>query len=166
MEHPVYPFRAVLRELRRDAGLTILAAAEATGYGKYERWESGQTNVGGQYLRSIAEAFAITDELHLLLYALVLDQLTPDGGSARRLDLDELRRRVRLAPPGDEADELVARRARDTLLSETPTWAAMAPIEAPVALAATISATLACDSFDGPFGPMAKGSRAATPPAA
>jgi len=31
MGHPVYPFRAVLRELRRDAGLTILAAAEATG---------------------------------------------------------------------------------------------------------------------------------------
>lgn len=98
MEHPVYPFRAVLRELRRDAGLTILAAAEATGYGKYERWESGQTKVGGQYLRSIAEAFAVTDDLHLLLYAWVLDQLTPDGGSARRLDLDELRSHVRLAP--------------------------------------------------------------------
>jgi transcriptional regulator with XRE-family HTH domain len=98
MEHPVYPFRAVLRELRHDAGLTILAAAEATGYGKYERWESGQTKVGGQYLRSIAEAFAVTDDLHLLLYAWVLDQLTPDGGPARRLDLDEIRRHVRLAP--------------------------------------------------------------------
>jgi transcriptional regulator with XRE-family HTH domain len=98
MGHPVYPFRAVLRELRHDAGLTILAAAEATGYGKYERWESGQTKVGGQYLRSIAEAFAVTDDLHLLLYGWVLDQLTPDGGSARRLDLDELRSHVRLAP--------------------------------------------------------------------
>lgn len=99
VEHPVYPFRAVLRELRRDAGLTILAAGEATGYGKYERWESGQTKVGGQYLRSIAEAFAVTDDLHLLLYAWVLDQLTPDAGCpARRLDLDELRRHVRLAP--------------------------------------------------------------------
>ncbi len=99
MGHPVYPFRAVLRELRRDAGLTILAAAEATGYGKYERWESGQTKVGGQYLRSIAEAFAVTDELQLLLYAWVVDQLTPDANSpTRRLGLDELRRHVRLAP--------------------------------------------------------------------
>lgn len=99
MDHPVYPFAAVLRELRRDAGLTILAAAEATGYGKYERWESGQTKVGGQYLRSIAEAFAVTDDRHLLLYAWVLDQLTPDANSPTlRLDLDELRRHVRLAP--------------------------------------------------------------------
>jgi transcriptional regulator with XRE-family HTH domain len=99
MGHPVYPFRAVLRELRHDAGLTILAAAEATGYGKYERWESGQTKVGGQYLRSIAEAFDVTDDLHLLLYAWVLDQLTPDAASpARRLDLDELCRHVRQAP--------------------------------------------------------------------
>lgn len=31
---PVYPFRAVLRELRQDAGLSILAAAEVTGYGE------------------------------------------------------------------------------------------------------------------------------------
>jgi hypothetical protein len=53
MGHPVYPFRAVLRELPRDAGLAILADAEATGYGKYERWESDQTKVSGQYLRSI-----------------------------------------------------------------------------------------------------------------
>ncbi len=30
MRHPVYPFGAVLRELRRDASLTILAAADAT----------------------------------------------------------------------------------------------------------------------------------------
>lgn len=99
MEHPVYPFRAVLRELRHDAGLTILAAAGATGYGKYERWESGQTKVGGQYLRSLAEAFAVTEDLHLLLYAWVLDQLTPDaGGPPCRMDVDELRRHVRLAP--------------------------------------------------------------------
>ncbi len=99
MGHPVYQFRAVLRELRRDAGLTILAAAEVTGYGKYERWESGQTRVGGQYLRSIADAFAVTDELHLLLYAWVLDHLAPEANSAtRRLGLDELWRHVRLAP--------------------------------------------------------------------
>jgi transcriptional regulator with XRE-family HTH domain len=99
MGHPVYPFRAVLRELRLDAGLTILAAAEATGYGKYERWESGQTKVGGQYLRTIAEAFAVTDDLHLMLYAWVLDRLTPDlGKPTRRLGLDELWRHVGLAP--------------------------------------------------------------------
>lgn len=30
MLHPVYPFGAVLRALRRDSGLTILAAADAT----------------------------------------------------------------------------------------------------------------------------------------
>lgn len=99
MGHPVYPFRAVLRELRLDAGLTILAAAEATGYGKYERWESGHTKVGGQYLRSIADAFAVTDDLHLLLYAWALDQLAPEANSpTRRIGLDELRRHVRLAP--------------------------------------------------------------------
>lgn len=96
---PVYPFRAVLRELRRDAGLSILAAGEATGYCKYERWESGQTRVGGQYLRSIAEAFAVTDDLYLLLYAWLLDQLTPETGcSPRRLGLDDLHRYIRFAP--------------------------------------------------------------------
>lgn len=99
MGHPVYPFRAVLRELRRDAGLTILAAAEATGYGKYERWESGQTKVGGQYLRCIADAFGVTDDLHLLLYAWVLDQLASDANSpTRRVGIGDLRRHVRLAP--------------------------------------------------------------------
>jgi transcriptional regulator with XRE-family HTH domain len=99
VEHPVYPFGAVLRELRRDAGLTILAAAEAIGYGNYERWESGRTKVGGQYLQSIAEAFAVTDDLHLFLCAWVVDQITPDANSpTRRLGLDELRRHLRLAP--------------------------------------------------------------------
>jgi len=34
-------------------------SAEATGYGKYERWESGQTQVGGQYLTTIADAFGV-----------------------------------------------------------------------------------------------------------
>jgi transcriptional regulator with XRE-family HTH domain len=109
MEHPVYRFGAILRRLRNDAGLTILAAAEATGYGKYERWESGQTKVGGQYLATIAEAFGIADELHLLIYAWLLDRLVPaDGEPPRRLDISELRRHVRGAPDahidlGDDA---------------------------------------------------------------
>ena len=99
MCHPVYPFRAVLKELRRDAGLTVLAAAEATGYGNYERWESGQTRVGAQHLRSLAEAFAVTDELHLLLYAWLVDRLSPKPGEPpKALRLDELRRFVRHAP--------------------------------------------------------------------
>ena len=99
MSHPVYPFRAVLKELRRDAGLTVLAAAEATGYGNYERWESGQTRVGAQHLRSLAEAFAVTDELHLLLYAWLVDRLSPKPGEPpKALRLDELRRFVRHAP--------------------------------------------------------------------
>lgn len=51
MRHPVYHFRLVLKELRHDAGLTVLAAAEATQYGNYERWESGETRVGPQHLR-------------------------------------------------------------------------------------------------------------------
>ncbi len=99
MSHPVYPFRAVLKELRRDAGLTVLAAAEATGYGNYERWESGQTRVGAQHLRSLAEAFAVSDELHLLLYAWLIDRLSPNAGEPpKAIRLDELHRFVRHAP--------------------------------------------------------------------
>ncbi len=45
MRHAVHPFRLILKELRRDAGLTVLATAEATEYGNYERWESGATRV-------------------------------------------------------------------------------------------------------------------------
>ncbi len=102
MAHPVYPFRAVLRELRRDAGLTILAAAEATQYVKYERWESGQTRVGGHYLRVIADAFGIADDLHLLIYAWALDSLAPEPPDpVRRLTLEELRLHVRLAPEAE-----------------------------------------------------------------
>jgi transcriptional regulator with XRE-family HTH domain len=99
MRHPVYPFGAVLRELRRDSGLTILAAADATAYGNYERWESGQTRVGAPHLRAIAEAFAVGDDLALLLYAWALDQLSPlIGEPARRFALDDLRDRLRLVP--------------------------------------------------------------------
>ncbi|CAN5124830.1 hypothetical protein BH18ACT4_BH18ACT4_02330 [soil metagenome] len=65
MGHPVYRFGAVVRRLRNDAGLSVLAAAEATGYGKYERWESGQTQVGGHYLATIADVFGVADDLHL-----------------------------------------------------------------------------------------------------
>ena len=44
-----------MKELRRDARLTSLAAAEATAYGNYERWESGATRVGAQHLDAIAD---------------------------------------------------------------------------------------------------------------
>ena len=99
MGHPVYRFGAVLRRLRNDAGLTILAAAEATGYGKYERWESGKTQVGGQYVATIADVFGVTEDLHLLVHAWTLDRLTPAAGEpSRTLDLDELRRHLRNAP--------------------------------------------------------------------
>lgn len=98
MRHPVYPFGAVLRELRR-AGVTILAAADATFYGNYERWESGQTRVGALHLRAIAEAFAVGDDLALLLYAWALDQLSPPiGEAARRYSLEDLRDRLRMVP--------------------------------------------------------------------
>lgn len=78
--YPVYPFRAVLRELRLDAGLTFLAAAEATSYRNYERWEDGTTRVGPQHVRYIAEAFGVTDDLCLLVYAWLLDRYSPHPG--------------------------------------------------------------------------------------
>jgi|GEM_PF-6338355 len=96
---PVYRFGAVLRWLRTDAGLSILAAAEATAYGNYERWESGQTNVGGQYLRTLAEVFHVTDDLHLFLYAWLIDRLSPTPGAASNfISLDDLRHHIRSAP--------------------------------------------------------------------
>lgn len=99
MSQPVYGFGRILRELRRDVGLTILAAAEATGYGKYERWESGQTKVGTQYLATVAGAFGIDDELYLLIYAWLLDRLSPRVGEpSRTLDLETLRRALRDVP--------------------------------------------------------------------
>ncbi len=61
MAHPIYRFGEILRELRKDAGLTVLGAAEATEYGNYERWESGATRIGAQHLGAIAEAFAVDD---------------------------------------------------------------------------------------------------------
>ncbi len=86
MRHSVYPFRLILKELRRDAGFAVLAAAEATEYGNYERWESGATRVGAQYLGIIARAFGVTDELWLLLYAWLVDRWTPSPGE-RAVDL-------------------------------------------------------------------------------
>lgn len=80
MPHPVYPFKALLRALRTETGLTVLGAAEATGYTKYERWESGQTRVAPQHVGAIASAFGVTDELWLLLYAWLVDRFTPDRG--------------------------------------------------------------------------------------
>lgn len=82
MRFPVYSFAAILKELRRDAGLSVLAAAEATAYGNYERRESGQTRVGAQHVRSLAQAFGVTDELWLLLYAWLADRLVPRPGKA------------------------------------------------------------------------------------
>ncbi len=102
MRHPVHPFRLILKELRRDAGVTVLAAAEATEYGNYERWESGATRVGAQYLRIIARAFGVTDELWLLLYAWLVDRWTPALGE-RAVDLAQVDpSRVLRDLPGDE----------------------------------------------------------------
>lgn len=88
MPHPVYPFKDVLRSLRREAGLSILGAAEAVDYVKYERWEAGKIKVGARYVGSIAAAFGVTDELWALLYAWLVDHYTPQWGE-RRIDLDQ-----------------------------------------------------------------------------
>ncbi|MGH2748017.1 MAG: helix-turn-helix domain-containing protein [Actinomycetota bacterium] len=99
MRHPVYAFRAVVRELRQDAGLSILAAAETTGYGNYGRWESGRTRIGAQHLRSLAEGVRVTDDLYLLLFAWLADRLSPPPGDpANSMGLDKVRRRLRAAP--------------------------------------------------------------------
>ena len=109
MRHPVYPFRLILKELRRDAGLAVLAAADATEYGNYERWESGVTRVGAQYLRIIARAFGVTDELWILLYAWLVDRWTPTPGE-RAVDLAQVNpsRVVRNLPGDDFAADTTA----------------------------------------------------------
>lgn len=76
MAHPIYRFGEILRELRKDAGLTVLGAAEATEYGNYERWESGATRVGAQHLGAIAAAFAV-DDVPTFLYAWLVDRFSP-----------------------------------------------------------------------------------------
>lgn len=80
MKYPVYRFSDVLRALRQRSGLTVLEAAEGTRYGNYERWESGQTNVGADHLANIGEAFDVGDELWLLVYAWLLDRYSPFPG--------------------------------------------------------------------------------------
>ncbi len=59
MKFPVYRFSEVLRALRNESGLTVLQAAERIGYGNYERWESGKTKVGPEYLQVVADVFGI-----------------------------------------------------------------------------------------------------------
>jgi len=81
MAHPIYRFGEILRELRKEAGLTVLGAAEATEYGKYERWESSATRVGAQHLGAIAEAFAI-DHIPMFLYAWLVDRFSPSPGQS------------------------------------------------------------------------------------
>ena len=80
MPHPVYPFKALLRSLRAQAGLSVLGTAEATEYWNYERWESGQTRVTARNVGAIAAAFGVTDELWLLLYAWLADRYVPTRG--------------------------------------------------------------------------------------
>ena len=81
MKFPVYRFSEVLRVLRNESGLTVLQAAELTGYGNYERWESGQTKVRPEYLQTISEVFGIEDGLWLLTYAWLVDRYTPQPGA-------------------------------------------------------------------------------------
>lgn len=74
----VVPFRHLLRRVRHEAGLTVLDAAEAVGYGNYERWEAGSTKVGPQYLGLIADAFMVEgEEQVLLMFAWLVDRVVP-----------------------------------------------------------------------------------------
>lgn len=102
--HPVYPFRLILLELRREAGLTVLAAAEATNYGNYERWESGKTRVGAQHVGAIAAAFHTDDDLYLLLYAWLLDRFTPAPGAPVFQLSERSLRKVQRDLPGTAVD--------------------------------------------------------------
>jgi len=78
----VVPFGYLLRRVRGEAGLTVLEAAEAVGYGNYERWEAGSTKVGPQYLGLIVDAFMVEGEAQvLLMFAWLVDRVVP----ARRL---------------------------------------------------------------------------------
>lgn len=72
----IYRFGEILRELRKEAGLTVLGAAEATEYGNYERWESGATRVGAQHLGAIVEALGV-DDVPMFLYAWLVDRFSP-----------------------------------------------------------------------------------------
>ncbi len=76
----VYPFAEVLRQLRNQAGVSILRAQELTSYGNYERWESGQTKVGADHLINIGDAFDLGNDLWRLVYAWLADRLVPHPG--------------------------------------------------------------------------------------
>lgn len=102
MKFPVYRFSEVLRSLRNESGLTVLQAAERTGYGNYERWESGDTRVGPEYLRIIAEVFGIDGDLWLLAYAWLVDRYTPKpGGGFFEFTPQRLKRVLRRLPSGE-----------------------------------------------------------------
>lgn len=74
----VVRFGHLLRRLRGEAGLTVLEAAEAVGYGNYERWEAGSTKVGPQYLGLIADALMVEgEEQVLLMFAWLVDRVVP-----------------------------------------------------------------------------------------
>jgi hypothetical protein len=75
------PFRAVLRGLRWDAGLTILAAAK--GHRLRAVREATVGPAQGRVANSSGTSprtSPITDYLHLLLFARVLDRRTPKAG--------------------------------------------------------------------------------------
>jgi transcriptional regulator with XRE-family HTH domain len=80
MKHSIYPFSAVLRALRKEANQSPEEAAVLTGYPKYRRWESGKPAVKPEYLPLVADAFGIDDDLWLLVYAWLVDTLTPGPG--------------------------------------------------------------------------------------
>ena len=102
MKFPVYRFSEVLRALRNDSGLTVLQAAERTGYGNYERWEAGHTRVGPEYLRIIAEVFGVEGDLWLLAYAWLVDRYTPKPGKGFfEFTPQGLKRLLRRLPSGD-----------------------------------------------------------------
>lgn len=102
MKFPVYRFSEVLRALRNESGLKVLQTAERTGYGNYERWESGATRVGPEYLQTIAEVFGVAADLWLLAYAWLVDRYTPEPG-AGFFDFtpQRLKRVLRQLPSGE-----------------------------------------------------------------
>ena len=76
MRFPVYSFAAILNELRRDAGLAVLAAAPPPT----------ATTSGGRRpdVRALALAFGVTDELWLLLCTLAGRPARPPAGQGHR----------------------------------------------------------------------------------
>lgn len=80
MKHSIYSFSAVLRALRKEANMSPEEAAVLTNYPNYKRWELGRTAVKSEYLELIADAFEVDDDLWLLVYAWLVDRLTPGFG--------------------------------------------------------------------------------------